>query len=391
MGVGTRRASRSGGSGRSGAPVGSADGSGEPDAADAGPGVHPDDLPDGLVVADEYGRVVCFNAAAARITTTAPSDAIGRPIEAALPLEDLEGRRWWQLTDPYGGLAIRVRQPERNLLLPGGREVLVSARYVRETPTGPVRRLVVCLRDTEARRRTERSHAELIATVAHELRSPLTSVKGFTATLLAKWERFTDDQKRLMLETVDADANRVTRLIAELLDISRIDSGRLEVRRQPVDIGAAVGRHIQAHIAAGQPAGRFLVRIAQPLPDLWADPDKIDQVLSNLLENAVRHGEGTVTIEVAAARISDAARLKKPAEGTAVTVSDEGPGIPEDSMGRVFTRFWRGSKRGGTGLGLYIVKGIVEAHGGTITVGRAPGGGARFRFTLPVATPAYLT
>ncbi|MFE6890650.1 ATP-binding protein [Streptomyces sp. NPDC057694] len=342
--------------------------------------VHPDDLPDGLVVADESGHVVCFNAAAERITAVPRERAIGAPLERALPLEDLEGRRWWQLTDPYGGLAIRLGQPERNLLLPGGREVLVTARYVRGRPTGPVRRVVISIRDTEARRRTERSHAELIATVAHELRSPLTSVKGFTATLLAKWERFTDEQKRLMLETVDADANRVTRLIAELLDISRIDSGRLEVRRQPVDIAAAVSRHIQAHVAAGQAADRFLLRVIRPLPDLWADPDKVDQVLSNLLENAVRHGEGTVTIDIEPA----------PA-GTSVTVSDEGPGIPEESMNRVFTRFWRGSKRGGTGLGLYIVKGIVEAHGGTITVGRAPGGGARFRFTLPVATPAYLT
>lgn len=135
-------------------------------------GIDPDQLPDGLVVADEHGRVICFNAAAARITAVPAERALGRPLETALPLEDLEGRRWWQLTDPYGGLAIRVRQPERNLLLPGGREILVSARYVRTRPTGPVRRVVVTLRDTEARRRTERSHAELIATVAHELRSP---------------------------------------------------------------------------------------------------------------------------------------------------------------------------------------------------------------------------
>ncbi|MET8951790.1 ATP-binding protein [Streptomyces sp. NPDC004393] len=352
-------------------------------------GIDPDDLPDGLVVADEHGRVICFNAAAARITAVPAAEALGRRLDHALPLEDLEGRRWWQLTDPYGGLAIRFRQPERNLLLPGGREVLVAARYVRAYPTGPIRRVVVSLRDTEARRRTERSHAELIATVAHELRSPLTSVKGFTATLLAKWERFTDDQKRLMLETVDADANRVTRLIAELLDISRIDSGRLEVRRQPVDMGAAVGRHIQAYVAAGQPADRFLLRIEQPLPELWADPDKIDQVLSNLIENAVRHGEGTVTIDVTPA-VSRREGEDEQNTATSVTVSDEGPGIPEESMNRVFTRFWRGSKRGGTGLGLYIVKGIVEAHGGTITVGRARGGGAEFRFTLPVGTPAHL-
>ncbi|MBB5118057.1 sensor histidine kinase [Streptomyces eurocidicus] len=350
-----------------------------------GLGLDPDDLPDGLVVADENGRVTCFNAAAARITAVAPREALGRSLESALPFEDLEGRRWWPLTDPYGGLTTRIGQPERNLLLPGGREVLVSARYVRERPNGPVRRLVVQLRGTEARRRTERSHAELIATVAHELRSPLTSVKGFTATLLAKWERFTDDQKRLMLETVDADADRVTRLIAELLDISRIDSGRLEVRRQPVDVVAAVRRHIQAYTAAGQPEERFRVEVEDPLPDLWADPDKIDQVLGNLLENAVRHGAGTVTIAVSPAL------TKARTEGTAVTVSDEGPGIPEESMSRVFTRFWRGSKRGGTGLGLYIVKGIVEAHGGTITVERAVRGGAQFRFTLPVGAPAFLT
>ncbi|MFJ8447638.1 ATP-binding protein [[Kitasatospora] papulosa] len=355
-------------------------------AGDPAMGIGPDDLPDGLVVADENGDVICFNTAAARITATPRESALGTSIGRALPLEDLKGRRWWDLTDPYGGLATRVGQPERNLLLPGGREVLVSARYVRESPTGPVRRLVVSLRGTEARRRTELSHAELIATVAHELRSPLTSVKGFTATLLAKWERFTDDQKRLMLETVDADANRVNRLIAELLDISRIDSGRLELRRQPVDISAAVERHVQAHTANGQSPDRFLVRTRQPLPALWADPDKVDQVLGNLLENAVRHGEGTVTIEIAPAP----APAKSDESGTAVTVSDEGPGIPEESMGRVFTRFWRGSKRGGTGLGLYIVKGIVEAHGGTITVDRAPGGGAEFRFILPVSAPAYL-
>ncbi|MDK9500401.1 ATP-binding protein [Streptomyces katrae] len=357
-----------------------ADAPARPGATAADPVIDPDELPDGLVVADHTGHVVCFNRAASRITAIPAGQAIGARIERALPLEDLEGRRWWTLTDPYGGLATRRGQPERNLLLPGGREVLVSARYVRTHPTGPLSRLVVTLRGTEARRRTERSHAELIATVAHELRSPLTSVKGFTATLLAKWERFTDDQKRLMLETVDADANRVTRLIAELLDISRIDSGRLEVRRQPVDLAAAVGRHVQALTANGQAPERFLVRVSSPLPDCWADPDKIDQILGNLLENAVRHGDGTVTIDVAPHE-----------KGTAVTVTDEGPGIPEESMARVFTRFWRGSKRGGTGLGLYIVKGIVEAHGGTITVGRGPGGGAEFRFILPVSAPAYLT
>lgn len=360
-----------------------------PHAASAPPGgLDPEDLPDGLVVAGADGRVVSFNAAAARITGLPAAGALGRPLAEALPLEDLEGRRWWPLTDPFGGLDTRTRQPERNLLLPGGREVLVCARYVREG-TGPVRRVVVTLRGTEARRRTERGHAELIATVAHELRSPLTSVKGFTATLLRKWDRFTEPQKLLMLETVDADANRVTRLIAELLDISRIDAGRLEVHRRPVDVAAAARRQIDGRVAAGVPEDRFRLCVRAPLPPLWADADKLDQVLGNLLENAVRHGEGTVTIEIEPER-AEAAPGGRVREGTAVTVSDEGPGIPEESVPRVFTRFWRGSRRGGTGLGLYIVKGIVEAHGGAIRVDRGPGGGARFRFMLPAGVPEVL-
>ena len=354
----------------------------EPDDAAFGPRY--DELPDGVVVGDAGGRVVVFNRAAERITEIRAADVLGSPLDEALPLLDLEGRLWWACTDPYGGLAIRTGQPETRLLLPDGRDVLVTARYVR-TGSGPVGRVVIGLRDTSARARVERRHADLIATVAHELRSPLTSVKGFTATLLAKWERFTDDQRKLMLETVDADADRVTRLIAELLDIARIDSGRLQLGCYPVDLVELVTEQVAGMIAAGESVDRFDVRPAE-LPAVWADPDKLRQVVANLLENAVRHGEGRVTIafeEVATPE--DGERKGEGSLMIAMTVDDEGPGIPEAMLGRVFTRFWRGNRRGGTGLGLYIVKGIVEAHGGTITVGRAPGGGARFRFTMPAA------
>lgn len=347
--------------------------------------LRPDDFPDGLVVADRLGLVTSFNAEASRITRVASRAALGRPIESVLALEDFDGRRWWRVTKPYLGLATRYGQPERNLLLPGGREVLVSARYVRSRPGGPVRRLVVTLRGTEARQRTERGNAELVATVAHELRSPLTSVKGFTATMLNKWDRFTDDQKRLMLQTVDSDADRVTRLITELLDVSRIDSGRLEVHKEPVRLDEAIRRQVETLIHGGCEAERFALRLAPSPPGMWADPGKIDQVLINLLENAVRHGAGTVTIEMCPVPVTRARQ-----EGVAVTVTDEGPGIPAEVLHRVFTRFWRGSSRGGSGLGLYIVKGIVEAHGGTVTAGRSAGGGARFRFMLPTGTPAVL-
>ncbi|ETK30411.1 sensor histidine kinase [Microbispora sp. ATCC PTA-5024] len=340
-----------------------------------------DDLPDGLVAADREGVVLVVNRAAERLTGIDRRTAVGRHVSDVLPLRDPDGRDWWKWLDPQGGLSIRSRQPERPLHLPGRQELLVAARFVRRPERGGrVERVVITLRDASARARVERSRADLVSTVAHELRSPLTSVKGFTATLLAKWDRFTDAQKLVMLETVNADADRVTRLITELLDVSRIESGRVEIHRQVVDIPARIRRIVAGRVAAGEPEDRFRLELAGPLPEVWADQDKIDQILANLVENAVRHGRGTVTIVV------------EPVEwGVAVAVRDQGEGVAPELVTRVFRQFWRGNgrRRGGTGLGLFIVKGLVEAHGGTIGVQRAPGGGAEFRFILPTGTPDF--
>jgi signal transduction histidine kinase len=341
-----------------------------------------DELPDGLVVADDVGRVIVFNSAAVRLTSIAAEEAIGKFVFDVLPFRDDDSRDWWMFIDPYHGLVTRTRHPERSLYLTDGTELLVSVGYVRDGRSGPVRRLVISLRGAQQRARLEKSRAELVSTVAHELRSPLTSVKGFTATLLAKWNRFTDDQKRVMLETVNADADRVTRLITELLDVSRIESGRMEVHRQLVDVPERARKIIAGRVAAGEPEDRFRLEAEPDLPETWLDADKIDQILGNLVENAVRHGAGIVTVVVGRARIGG-----DQAEAVAVLVRDQGEGISPEMAPRVFRQFWRGKRRGGTGLGLYIVKGLVEALGGDITVGRAPGGGAEFRFILPAGTP----
>lgn len=340
-----------------------------------------DDLPDAVVVADRGGIVTCVNAAACRLLG-AQDDAVGQSLAKVLPLVDPQGRDWWECTRPFDGLNTRVRQPERllTLSLPGrdDQPLNVTASYVRDADRS-LRSVVVCLRDTVARSRTERSGAELVSVVAHELRSPLTSVKGFTATLLTKWERFNDEQKLHMLQTINSDADRLTRLISELLDVSRIETGRLEVRKQVVDLGAIVERDIAGRVAAGEAADRFVINATGSLPELWADPDKIAQVVGNIVENALRHGSGTITISVAAA-----------GDGASLTVVDEGEGIGAAALPRVFTKFWRDAKRGGTGLGLFIAKGIVDAHGGTIEAGRADSGGARVSFSLPAGTPAFI-
>jgi PAS domain S-box-containing protein len=347
-----------------------------------------DDLPDGLIIADHTGAITVVNRAAARLTGIKPADALGRDVRQVLPLLDQENRCWWTLTQPYDGLCTRTRHPERALYLPDGTELLVSVGYVREPRRctardgRAVQRLAITLRSAEQRARLERSRADLVSTVAHELRSPLTSVKGFTATLLAKWPRFTDDQKKVMLETVNADADRVTRLITELLDVSRIESGRIEVHRELVSIPARAGKIISGRVAAGDAPDRYRIDVADGLPETWLDADKVDQILANLIENAVRHGAGTVTTVVEPAVVAGA-------PGVAVAVRDQGPGIAPEVAPRVFARFWRAKRRGGAGLGLFIVKGLVEAHGGEITVQQAPGGGAEFRFTMPAGTPEF--
>jgi signal transduction histidine kinase len=174
----------------------------------------------------------------------------------------------------------------------------------------------------------------------------------------------------------------VTRLLTDLLDVSRIDAGRLELRRQVVDVPAAVRKSFAAHAAAGEPEDRFVLRTSGELPEMWVDPDKVDQVLGNLVENALKYGAGVVTVSIEAQ-----------ADGALITVCDEGEGIPDEMLSRVFTKFWRradGGRRNGTGLGLYIVKGLVEAHGGEIAVSRTPAGGAEFRFMLPAGAPSYV-
>jgi PAS domain S-box-containing protein len=359
-----------------------------------------DELPDGVVVADEVGRIIVFNRVAARLTGLDPAEVTGKFVFDVLPLCDDDGRDWWLYADPYHGLPTRTRHPERSLHLADGTEVLVSIGYVRERDLNhgasrscTVRRLVISLRGAEQRERLERSRAELVSTVAHELRSPLTSVKGFTATLLNKWSRFTDDQKRVMLETVNADADRVTRLITELLDVSRIESGRMEVHRQLVDVPDRARKIIAGRVAAGDAEDRFRVEVHGGLPETWLDADKIDQILGNLVENAVRHGAGIVTVVVEPARMDGEAALPPVIvpgvpDAASVSVRDQGEGISPEVAPRVFRRFWRGKRRGGTGLGLYIVKGLVEAHGGTIGVRCAPGGGAEFRFIVPAGTAA---
>jgi signal transduction histidine kinase len=331
-------------------------------------------LPDATVVVAADGIVTAANQLACRLAGRA--DLEGRKATDVLPLFDEVGQDWWACMAPLSGDArLAPRLPETDLVLrtdARNRPVtLTAARMAGDR--GEVVQLVLSLRKAELRARRDANRSELISTVSHELRSPLTSVRGFTKTLLDKWERFTDEQKQHMLRTVIEDADRVTRLLSELLDVSRIDAGQLRLRRQMVAVPTVVDRVVQRFAIVDEERPIQSV-VPHDLERLYADPDKVEQVFTNLVENAMQYGAGQVEVR---ARELDAS--------VEFCVADEGDGIPPGQMPYLFAKFSRraGERRSGTGLGLYISKGIVEAHGGRIWAAAGEGGGTRFLFTLP--------
>jgi signal transduction histidine kinase len=330
-----------------------------------------DQLPDGVVIAGADGVVTAVNQQARRLLGTMVE--VGRPLAEVMALQDQNGCDWYATNKPYDGFGSRVGLTEQSWLTADGTEVLVTGRINRVGRFGSVRSVGLVIRSGRGRARLDRDRSDLVATVAHELRSPLTGVKGFVSTLLSKWDRLNDEQKKLMLHTVHADSERLQRLITELLDVARIDTGRLPLYPRPVDTAALVERCV-ASVRAGT-ARAIESSYADPTPEVFADPDKLSQVVTNLVDNAIRHGEGTVRVSVEP--------ITTPFAGVLIRVDDEGEGIPEAIRARVFTKFWKHGVRGGTGLGMYIVNGLVRVHGGEVLIGDSDSGGGRLEVRWP--------
>ena len=334
-------------------------------------------LPEAVVVLDPRGTVMASNDRAQALLGLGDA-VVGRPVGQLLELVDETG-------DPYPlpppVPRIGDRMPERLLQLQGGegwsRAIALSGRVRNGAWT-------LTARPAGRREALDRIQGDVVATVSHEIRSPLTSVKGFVRTLLLRWDRFSEDQKLAMLATVDADADRVTRLLQDLLEVSRIDAGRVTLRRSLVDLGALL-RSVVERVSQRDDAGAREIRltVVPDLPLLHADRDRLEQVLLNLVDNALRHApEGAITLQAERVRApeGDAGR-----DEVAITVADEGPGVAEELRPRIFRKFSRGrdSHHSGTGLGLYISRGLVQAHDGRIEL-METGQGAAFRVRLPV-------
>jgi signal transduction histidine kinase len=317
-------------------------------------------------VVSEGGRVVAVNRAAAELMGAVPDQLVG------LELSDLFRLRSSELPRTSLGAGEQIAQLRRR----DGQEVTVAVGGLAGSEDGTAERVVVSFRPADP---PDTSGMEVVSTVSHELRSPLTSVKGYTSLLLSRWDRLSDDQKRSMLEQVHHDADRVTRLVNELLDISRLETGHLQLRFETVAL-ASIAASVVAKVALEYPELECGLDFAEGFPSVQADPDKVEQVLTNLVENAAKYAN------LKGMMVSGAVRE----DSVAVSVADTGEGIPDGDLPHVFTKFYRRDqgRPSGSGLGLWISRGLVEAHGGRLEANSVVGKGSVFRFTLPFVTPA---
>ena len=276
-----------------------------------------------------------------------------------------------------------VRAEEVVFHVPDGRSVtaLINATPI-VSEDGEVQSLVVTMQDMTSLEELQRLRAEFLATVSHELRTPLATVRGSVSALLVEPSNMHPAETRQFYRIILEQTDRMRLLIADLLDVARIETGTLPVSPEPTDLAVLIGEAGNAFRIGGH---RHILRIESPpdLPWVMADRSRIMQVLGNLLLNAARHSPESSSITISAA----------PGDlQVSVSVSDEGRGIPAESLPHLFRKFSRleAEEQGGdTGLGLAVCKGIVEAHGGRIWAeSDGPGLGAKFTFTIPTVDEA---
>ncbi|MBV8517219.1 MAG: GAF domain-containing protein [Acidobacteria bacterium] len=332
----------------------------------------------GQVVSTGYPSLTTNIRAAADMTN--PGTYHPMPMKlASLLILPLRTRR-----EMLGALIIAANDPDRAMT----DDKLPLAEILAERAALAIENAKLYTEQVDARRKVEdlsRLKDEFLSIASHELRTPVTSIKGYTqlAKMLIKEGDLSTSEEYLDIALDQID--RMSRLILELLDVSRIETGRLEIRREPIAWSHFVRDVVHRHHTAVSDR-RFHVSVPDDDKIVTGDRDRLEQVLGNLLENAVKYSPDGSDITVT---------VEDKGEAFVTAVCDRGIGIPADELGQVFERFHRGrqvssTNYGGLGLGLYITKQIIERHGGAIWVESKEGQGTRFFFSLPAAEAATL-
>jgi PAS domain S-box-containing protein len=338
-----------------------------------------DSAADGILILNADHTIERVNASFEKMIAQNRTDLAGKPHDEIIrwardpqgtTLEEAE-RGGWPLT-PHATLYV-----EGDLERPEPPPLPVGVTYAPLlSADGKLRNIVVTVRDITHFRTAEEIKSTFISIVSHELRTPVALIKGYASTLRrddAKWDRATVNDS---LAVIEEEADRLSRMIDDLLDASRLQAGGLSLNRADVSLPAMAER-LAERFRTQSAKHEFVVDFPQNFPILLADENRIEQVLSNLISNAIKYApKGEI-------RISGQMR----SEQVIVCVSDQGPGIEAKDLPHVFDRFYRSTKAvkntKGAGLGLYLARAIIEAHGGRMWVDPQPASGARICFSLP--------
>ena len=334
-------------------------------------------IADGIVAIDRDGKVVLWNAAAERITGVPAQEALERTPSEVLQ-RDLESDR----ESPAGERLVSIRR--------GGEEIWLSlTEAIMLDPSGGVAGRIFAFRDISAERVVEQMKTEFVSNVSRELRSPLTSIYGFAETLLRDDVLFGEEERATFLGYIASEAGRLTAIVDRLLAVARLDSGDLQVQLASIDVSAVVSDVVSAaRQSLALVDHEFVVDLPPEPLAVTADREKLRQIVTDLVDNAVKYSPEGGIVRVAARRRDDAVE---------VSVDDEGIGIPEAEQNRIFAKFYRAESggrdlaSGGTGLGLFIAKELLVAMRGRIWVRSREGEGSSFVFSLPVSAQPVLS
>jgi len=323
-------------------------------------------IADGIVAVDRDGRVVLWNAAAERITGVSGAEALGRE-----PSQLLHRRLESPGDAPAGDRVISIGRANEEVWLS------VTEAVMRD-PAGDVLGRIFAFRDISGDLAVEQLKSEFVWAVSHELRTPLTSIYGFAETMLRSDIAFGDEERKTFLGYIASEAERLTKTVDRLLDVARLDTGELPLHLAPTDLRTVVSEVVAgATQAAPAESHAFVLELPDPL-EAVADREKLGQILGQLVDNALKYSPGGGTVTISGRREGEAVQL---------LVRDEGLGIPRGEEERIFRKFYRGSGRegrlSGTGLGLFIARGLVTAMGGRIWVDSSEGAGSTFAIELP--------
>lgn len=346
-------------------------------------------MADGVLVVEADGTILMANKPTAQFLGTPRERLLGKAVD------DLVGRfgpgmdRWANTVSTWSTQTNAVEP------LSAVRDEMDIDQRVLNVHVSPVFAdgeffgTISIFRDMTREAEVDRMKSEFVSNVSHELRTPMTSIKGYTDLLLMGVAGDLSDSQHRLLDAIRRNADRLKTLVDDLLDISWIETGRIDLKREPVDLTAVIkneiGEHVKGRLQHERKSLEFSLDLPRALPYVYADPEKVTRIIMNLVDNAINYTPEGGQIEVVA---DLQAGNDAQDEMVRVQVRDTGVGISRENSSRIFERFYRVEENGiqeipGTGLGLSIVRNLVELHGGEIWLESEPGVGSTFLFTLP--------